>query len=81
MDGSSASLLELQSEVCQIGVFMYEFEELHPACKSCFEECWQRLDIVEAKIQHFTPISTHLHYVLSRIERHLNFGESLEDLG
>ena len=41
---------------------------------------WQKLDVLDLKLQGFSSLAEELHYIKGRIYRHLNFGESLEDL-
>jgi hypothetical protein len=80
MDDYSAHLSALHTEACELGSSVYQLEK---SCVGCphLDSYWRQMDCVEAKIQNLIPIVEHYRYIQYRIERHLSFGESLEDLG
>jgi hypothetical protein len=80
MGDYSAGLVGLQSELRKVGYSAFKVEQVDSVCELHFKEFWQRLDWIDSELQRLLSVIEELSYIQNRIERHLNFGESLEDL-
>ncbi len=78
--GDRESLLELQSEIQQIGQEAYLVEQSCPQCQTHFQDYWQRLDWIDTQLQSFLYLEEENRYLRYRIHRYLDFGEPLDYL-
>ncbi len=78
--GDRESLLELQSEIQQIGQEAYLFEQSCPQCQMHFQDYWQRLDWIDTRLQSFLRLEEENTCLRYRIHRYLDCGEPLDYL-
>lgn len=78
--GERESLLELQSEIQQLGQEAYLFEPICLQCQAYFQNYWQRLDWIDTRLQSFLRLKEENTYLRYRIHRYLDCGEPLDYL-